>query len=239
MYHKRRNTAEMITHGIPRSPLHQACTDCQCLPVRLYLADYYRYLVSLFLEKIIGCDTYALRKLNLGAICLICLILYQILQYLHSSTSTVSTNKQQSSPENITEDRLSMLHAITALNISLFPPLFFFSGLYYTDVMSTLMVLATYYSFLKQRSTDSGFLGALITVVLGIVALLFRQTNIFWVAVFPAGLAIVDTLKGNSAVEPFIEDSENILERSWNDGRIYDVSVDDAGPTGMSDKVSR
>jgi hypothetical protein len=84
----------------------------------------------------------------------------------------------------------------SALNISLFPPLFFFSSLYYTDVISTLVVLLTYNLFLKIREKGSGAPWEGFTLVpCGVLALYFRQTNIFWVAVFPAGLALVNALK--------------------------------------------
>ncbi|KAL1612252.1 glucosyltransferase [Paraconiothyrium brasiliense] len=108
------------------------------------------------------------------------------------------------------ETRTSFLDAHAALNTSLFPPLFFFSGLYYTDVLSTLVVLAAYFTYLSQRGSTNYLISSWLTINVGVIALLFRQTNIFWVAVFPAGLAIFDTLK------------------RYNE--ILDASVDDAGP---------
>jgi alpha-1,2-glucosyltransferase len=98
-------------------------------------------------------------------------------------------------------------HALhTAVNITLFPPLFFFSGLYYTDVLSTCLVLLTYRHFLHTQDTrpkiglvqpptcqvfKQGFKRGVGLYSLGIFALLMRQTNIFWVAVFLAGQDIV------------------------------------------------
>lgn len=79
--------------------------------------------------------------------------------------------------------------------------------------MSTLVVLAAYSTYLSQRNTKSYFLSSLITINVGVLALLFRQTNIFWVAVFPAGLAVVDTLKRYD--------------------EVYDTSVGEAGPRSM------
>ncbi|KAJ4357655.1 glucosyltransferase [Didymosphaeria variabile] len=108
------------------------------------------------------------------------------------------------------ETPTSLLDAHTALNTSLFPPLFFFSGLYYTDVLSTLVVLAAYYTYLSQRGSTNYLVSGWLTINVGVIALLFRQTNIFWVAVFPAGLTVVDTLK------------------RYNE--ILDTSVEDAGP---------
>jgi alpha-1,2-glucosyltransferase len=132
------------------------------------------------------------------------------------------------------QDQSLIFDAHSALNISLFPPLFFFSGLYYTDVASTLVVLMNYSAFLQrslQRKRGSWKArDEFISVVLGIVAISFRQTNIFWVAVFPAGLTVVDTLKSNvgpSARSPTWTPSE-ILTQSWRSGQIYDPSVADA-----------
>lgn len=66
--------------------------------------------------------------------------------------------------------------------------------------MSTLVVLAAYSTYLSQRGTQNYFLSSLMTINIGVLALLFRQTNIFWVAVFPAGLAVVDALKYHDEV---------------------------------------
>ncbi|XP_071816104.1 dol-P-Glc:Glc(2)Man(9)GlcNAc(2)-PP-Dol alpha-1,2-glucosyltransferase-like [Apostichopus japonicus] len=72
-----------------------------------------------------------------------------------------------------------MLPSATAFNISIFPVLYFFSNLYYTDMGSTSFVLLAYLS--SQYSNH--FLAA----IFGILSLLFRQTNIVWV-VFLAGI---------------------------------------------------
>lgn len=81
---------------------------------------------------------------------------------------------------------LNVLHNM--FNFALFPPLFFFSGLYYTDVLSTCVVLKMYRDFLNNRS-------GIWLYFTGIVALTMRQTNIFWTAVFLGGLEAVRTLK--------------------------------------------
>ena len=94
----------------------------------------------------------------------------------------------------------------TAVNICLFPPLFFFSGLYYTDILSTCIVLGAYYYFLKDGEArrpksedgkaDQGLVPmslfrGLTGYVIGLAALLMRQTNIFWVAIFMGGMEVV------------------------------------------------
>ena len=110
----------------------------------------------------------------------------------------------------------------TALNICLFPPLFFFCGLFYTDVISVLLVLLTYDSF-HRRSYGA-------VVVFGILSLTLRQTNIFWTAVYLAGLEVLRGLnRGREGVEfrrqpGFLE----VMGSSWKHGHLYDPFVGDA-----------
>ncbi|KAK3338050.1 DIE2/ALG10 family-domain-containing protein [Neurospora tetraspora] len=87
----------------------------------------------------------------------------------------------------------------TAINIALFPVIFFFSGLYYTDVASTLVVLAAYRNHLNRVASHSekpGFLNGLWTVILGVAALFMRQTNVFWVVVYMGGLEAAHVVRG-------------------------------------------
>ncbi|KAG6031186.1 hypothetical protein E4U41_007660 [Claviceps citrina] len=84
----------------------------------------------------------------------------------------------------------------TALNISLFPLLFFFSGLYYTDVLSTAVVLGAFLNHLKRVGRDrSPWLSDAATALLGIAALFMRQTNVFWVVVWMGGLEAIHAIK--------------------------------------------
>lgn len=84
----------------------------------------------------------------------------------------------------------------TAFNIALFPLLFFFSGLYYTDVASTAAVLVSYLNHLKRTGRDqSSVLSDLTTICLGLFTLIFRQTNVFWVVVYMGGLEAVHAIK--------------------------------------------
>lgn len=64
--------------------------------------------------------------------------------------------------------------AHTAVNIALFPLLFFFAGLYYTDVYSTIFVLASYLFWLQGRTWCSAAMSC--------GGLWFRQTNVLWTA---------------------------------------------------------
>ncbi len=84
----------------------------------------------------------------------------------------------------------------TAVNIGLFPLLFFFSGLYYTDVLSTAVVLCSYLNHLWRVGADGpSILSDASTITLGIATLAMRQTNVFWVVVFMGGLEAVHAVK--------------------------------------------
>ena len=146
--------------------------------------------------------------------------------------------------ENIAErdsavrDPTFVVDVHSALNIALFPPLFFFSALYYTDVMSTLAVLFAYSAYLTSSMSKRTIVGMISAVALGVFALLFRQTNIFWVAVFPAGLAVIDTLKKDApATISTSSDLRSAVQTSWNDDAIYDSHVQDAGLHGTSPRI--
>lgn len=133
--------------------------------------------------------------------------------------------ERQSQPQ--TDDPTVLFDAHSALNISLFPPLFFFSGLYYTDVVSTLLVLVSYTALLKKQKGSWGLQDEVMSFFIGILALCFRQTNIFWVAVFPAILAVVDALKKDGTIASDVK-ATDILKKSWSEGRIYDAPVNNA-----------
>lgn len=119
----------------------------------------------------------------------------------------------------------------TVLNICLFPPLFFFSGLYYTDILALLVVVEAYNWDLK-RSSEGGFapLSTLVFVVLGLVALVFRQTNIFWVAIFLGGLQIVRRLRLSSK-RCEASGFADIARAGWKN-ELYDPFVSDASIAG-------
>jgi alpha-1,2-glucosyltransferase len=128
-------------------------------------------------------------------------------------------------------DNLKRVHNVhSAFNIALFPPLFFFSALYYTDVMSTMVVLMSYLAYIGKTNARN----EVTAVFIGILALLFRQTNIFWVAIFPAGLAVVDALKKSAEHNATSGKGNNqvIIQDSWSKGTVYDCPVQDAGPQG-------
>jgi alpha-1,2-glucosyltransferase len=118
----------------------------------------------------------------------------------------------------------------TALNIALFPPLFFFSALYYTDPWSVFWVLLAHPVLHSGRSGRGGILlDNTILFTIGILALLLRQTNIFWVAVFYGGLNAVQRLESIS-IQPAESNAKaltlsDVAIRSWKSSYIYDPLV--------------
>jgi alpha-1,2-glucosyltransferase len=152
-------------------------------------------------------------------------------QSLHENEEIAGQNPLAKGPTFVVD-----VHS--ALNIALFPPLFFFSALYYTDVMSTLAVLLAYSAYLMSSMSSQTVIRFARALSLGVFALLFRQTNIFWVAVFPAGLAVINALKKDApSTISKRSDFMSAAQASWKDGAIYDCSVQDAGLQGMSNRV--
>jgi alpha-1,2-glucosyltransferase len=111
-------------------------------------------------------------------------------------------------------------------SIICFPLLFFFSGVYYTDVMSTLTVVITYNFWLASISAEGWgkVLCKVMHVFFGLVSLASRQTNIFWVAVFVGGLQIIETVKDRAA-----------------ENEIHDPAISEAyfegQPIGLAQKI--
>ncbi|KAI1537668.1 alpha-12 glucosyltransferase alg-10, partial [Pyrenophora tritici-repentis] len=193
------------------------------------------YVVSKILKPLLGCDTRALRLLNAQAICLIFIMSYAIQRLLRVRNNPSLRSQSKSGEGSLTSDPTFLPYVHSALNIALFPPLFFFSALYYTDVMSTLTVLFSYAAYLESSRSNWSLLRNLGFVLLGIVALFFRQTNIFWVAVFPAGLAVVDVLKKDAPpATSNSHDITSVLQDSWSEGKVVDCPVQDAGPQDVA-----
>lgn len=126
-------------------------------------------------------------------------------------------------------DTIAIAH--TALNICLFPPLFFFSGLYYTDVISVLVVLKAHEAFQNRRPALVAFYSLL--------SLWFRQTNIFWTAAYLGGSEVIRQVK---ARQPSSKDEyttptwSNLVQRSLSDGIVHDLTVDSATIEGMGNQ---
>lgn len=133
--------------------------------------------------------------------------------------------------------------SLTVLNICLFPPLFFFSALYYTDVLALGLVIQAYILELqrcdstgqKKTAVDAVYGHAsrvtAIFVVVGCISLVFRQTNIFWVSVFMGGLQVVRTIRQNTKPCAHVGPLE-IMAKSFQ-AELYDPLVEDATFAGQ------
>ena len=107
----------------------------------------------------------------------------------------------------------------TVVHLSAFPLLFFFGGLYYTDVFAALTVMCTYLCWEAGKGTTGatklGF--QFLHLLAGLVSLTSRQTNIFWSAIFLGGLQAVYTIKQHSKAydppvgEAFLEDAATTI----------------------------
>ena len=170
-------------------------------------------------------DTTFFRFTNhVGAI-LLAWVVYQILHILCRSTNHDREGERSNRDTSITWSSTELAHA--AINICLFPPLFFFYGLYYTDVLSAASVLLVYKYFLEERHFA-------IIIAAGIFSLLFRQTNVLWVGVFLGGLAFCRAIpKGRQgsefANEPTILE---VLQASWRHASAYDPPISKASVEG-------
>ena len=146
------------------------------------------------------------------------MLVRDLLFLIPKSQSTSSSSKKTTvlySAENV---RLGH----TALNICLFPPLFFLYGLYYTDVLSVVSVLCAYHCYLKKEYVK--------VIFAGLASLLFRQTNVFWVAIYLGGLELVRTLpKGRPDVEfPRRVTYHDVILGSWKHACAYDPLLSEA-----------
>ncbi|KAF5680089.1 alpha-1,2 glucosyltransferase ALG10 [Fusarium circinatum] len=155
------------------------------------------YLLSLIIPGVIRpsnsaseylCDVKSLRATNVVVLVILAFLVLKCRREIEARLYEAHTS---------TRLRHTSQYAVhTALNVALFPLLFFFSGLYYTDVASTAAVLVVYLNHLKRIGRDrSSALNDLTTICLGIVTLFFRQTNVFWVVVYMGGLEAVHAVK--------------------------------------------
>ncbi|KAK3491976.1 Dol-P-Glc:Glc(2)Man(9)GlcNAc(2)-PP-Dol alpha-1,2-glucosyltransferase [Neurospora crassa] len=194
------------------------------------------YLLSVGWHKLMRlaeCTPSSLRSNNLVATLLIALLALSCRRRIEAQTA-VGAEKSA----------VSFYAYHTAINIALFPVIFFFSGLYYTDVASTLVLLVAYRNHLNRVASHSekpGFFNGLWTVVLGVAALFMRQTNVFWVVVYMGGLEAAHVVKGLKPKPVFKNDTpdfvlENIRDsfgfwlRRYAVGDVHDPPVDMAWP---------
>ena len=110
----------------------------------------------------------------------------------------------------------SKVRGYLVLNVLMFPLLFFFSGLYYTDMVSARMVIKSYEAFLEKKPFKVFFCG--------VIALWFRQTNIFWVAIFLGGLEVVRTFPSDEAAADKRSFTDTLV-RSYEEGKVDNRST--------------
>ncbi|KAK5138358.1 hypothetical protein LTR08_003419 [Meristemomyces frigidus] len=169
-----------------------------------------------------GCDIFALRCIN--AVGLLLLVAVLAHTYKARNAAAYSFNP--------------MLFQHSALNMVLFPPIFFFSALYYTDIWSTLFVVLFHIQLVKSTKEGASAVGRFTKLlILGLASLGFRQTNIFWVAIFPAGVVFVQHIdNGHEAVrdsihrgvEGFGDTLYSVAKTSWKMEVVYDPTVKEA-----------
>lgn len=194
------------------------------------------YILSYIFKPILGCGIGSLRAIN--AICII--VLLMMLRASYSVRREANNEKGSMS---------GLLATHSALNIVLFPPLFFFSALYYTDIASTLSVTIFYWYFVRTLSNKrTTFIQGAIQVLLGLISLTFRQTNIFWVAVAPAALMLIVELdRGHRVVKDsmyrkaqgFGDTMFSVAKTSWKMEVIYDPPIRDAWFEGKKTMSNR
>ncbi|XP_054609354.1 putative Dol-P-Glc:Glc(2)Man(9)GlcNAc(2)-PP-Dol alpha-1,2-glucosyltransferase isoform X2 [Dunckerocampus dactyliophorus] len=111
------------------------------------------------------CSTAMLRFINVLFNSGILYLLYRLIGMLHPREKTQTAARR----------------ILSALSLSTFPVLYFFNFLYYTDVSSAFIILFTYLMTLHGCHKAAA--------LLGVGAIVFRQTNIVWVA-FCAGTLV-------------------------------------------------
>ena len=192
----------------------------------------YRYLVSFVLLSV--CKSLGLwsgpvtvttlRQTNFYASIVLILLVREILhQIIRPGDAEDGDRTAKWDPKQALVQQLSHVTA----NVFLFPPLFFFCGLYYTDLISALSVSFAYYFHIKKQRS---FL-----LIAGLVSLFFRQTNIFWVSIFLGGLEVSRVLrKGQPDVDfPAQPTFSDVISGSWQKSCIYDPPASQASLEGL------
>lgn len=202
-------------------------------PPGLYLVSYAIATATFILfKRPSGLSASSLRSIN-G------LVLFNA---LHAKSRDLLVKIWKIEPSGIDGARRSKSTAwtlnLTALNIVLFPPILFFSGLYYTDIAALLVVLYAYDIDLartaRMRNGNSrGRYHSIISrqdallLMFGLSSLIFRQTNIFWVAVFLGGLRVVEIIRIECAEKPSWHQGETTGD-GWGCNQLYDPPVSEA-----------
>ncbi|PHH49383.1 Dol-P-Glc:Glc(2)Man(9)GlcNAc(2)-PP-Dol alpha-1,2-glucosyltransferase [Ceratocystis fimbriata CBS 114723] len=191
------------------------------------------YLLSILAMKVrllfVGdpCSAFMLRSFNVWSIAVVALLASLCRRRIEASLAR---------KEN--RGSISSYSIHTGLNIALFPLVFFFSGLYYTDVLSTLSILAAYAHHLDRiNSSSSSLISDFVAILLGIAALFMRQTNIFWVVVYMGGLETVHAVKQSKTPtdakmvpQSTLSGRVNSALQKYSRGKIHDPPISSCWP---------
>lgn len=179
------------------------------LKERTMLTNKDSYVYSVLLIKFFNgsCSTASLRFTNTLPLLMLSWAAYRCLNSIAQSSRLNRTDHGQPS-----QTSWFIIHS--AVNICLFPPLFFYSTLYYTDVLSTYIVVLAYTAFLESNSYNRNVRSILTTITLGISAIFMRQTNAIWVTVF---MAAMEWIRSCSTMDykPFSRYDKNQGLFSW------------------------
>ncbi|KAI2602135.1 glycosyltransferase family 59 protein [Hypoxylon sp. NC1633] len=150
------------------------------------------YVLTILANKLTGfpCSVYYLRLFNV-----------EIISYLALAAVISRARLGQIMTIDPQAPLQNSIYAVwTGINIALFPLLFFFSGLYYTDIASTFVVLLAYNNHLGRVDRNKASLASdVYAIVLGLTALSMRQTNIFWAVVY---LGMLEVIRGIKTLRP-------------------------------------
>lgn len=184
------------------------------------------------------CSAFTLRMTNWVALILLA---WAALQCRRLIEAAYTFRRGQEHNGNLArKHRLSIYALHSGINIALFPLLFFFSGLYYTDVFSSLVVLLAFWNHLNRMSNESKTVSQrsnLLVILLGVASLFMRQTNVFWVVVFMGGLEAVYAVKSTQPprTEPGQFDRQTMFKyllSRYSQGDVHDPPLDKAGLEG-------
>ena len=150
-------------------------------PPGLYISSLILYLpISIFKTPLTDlCTVFNLRTTNLIFSSLNSGIIFLLLRAVHPKSN-------------------NFVSSLYALTLSLFPPLYFFTFLYYTDQGSTFFVLSALLAAKHSKHVISAILFA--------VSIFFRQTNIIWLC-FAAACTLL------TRVEKRVRPEAGLLER--------------------------
>lgn len=187
-------------HGMTRLPRRQDCELGLLQSITEIVSNGYflfRYIFSVAAHRLWwllmgGCSPLTLRMTNWLAIITLPIVASQCRRLLEArltERAATGSDTQRTSGQNA----LSFYSLHSGVNIAFFPLLFFFSGLYYTDVLSTLVVLVAFWNTLERMGSSqvNSVRSDLLVVLIAIASLFMRQTNVFWVVVFMGGLEAV------------------------------------------------